>query len=122
MRLGMKPIEPELASIDALKTRADVLRALINLHHEYAGSFFFGSGTGQDAMDSSTVIVELLAGGLGLPDRDYYTKTDAKSVTIRQQYVAYIQKLLVLPANPPKKQKRTPMRPSRSSPRWPLPR
>jgi endothelin-converting enzyme/putative endopeptidase len=94
--LGLKPIEHELASIDALKTRADVLRALISLHHEYAGSFFFGSGTGQDAMDSSTVIVELLAGGLGLPDRDYYTKTDAKSVTIRQQYVAYIQQLLVL--------------------------
>jgi len=94
--LGLKPIEHELASIDALKTRADVLRALINLHHEYAGSFFFGSGTGHDAMDSSTVIVELAAGGLGLPDRDYYTKTDAKSVTIRQQYVAYIQKLLVL--------------------------
>jgi len=94
--LGMKPIQPELARIDALKTRADVLSALISLHHEYAGSFFFGSGTGQDASDSSTVIVELGAGGLGLPDRDYYTKTDAKSVTIRQQYVAYIQQLLVL--------------------------
>ena len=99
--LGMKPIQGELARIDALKTRADVLRALISLHHEYAGSYFFGSGTGQDAIDSSTVIVELAAGGLGLPDRDYYTKTDAKSVTIRQQYVAYIQQLLILAGETP---------------------
>jgi hypothetical protein len=38
----------------------------MRLHHEYAGSFFFGSGTDQDAVDSSTVIVELGAGGLGI--------------------------------------------------------
>src|SRR5580658_6747042 len=94
--LGDKPIEPALAEIDLLKTRADILSALTRLHHEYAGSFFFGSGTGQDAIDSSTVIVELAAGGLGLPDRDYYTKADPKSMRIREQYSAYIQKLLAL--------------------------
>ena len=93
---GDKPIEPALAEIDALKTRAEIIAALPRLHHEYAGSFFFGSGTGQDAIDSSTVIVELAAGGLGLPDRDYYTKTDPKSVKLRQQYTAYIQQLLAL--------------------------
>ncbi|HEY6846494.1 MAG TPA: M13 family metallopeptidase, partial [Terracidiphilus sp.] len=42
------------------------------------------------------MIVELGAGGLGLPDRDYYTKTDEKSVKIRDQYAAYIQQLLTL--------------------------
>jgi endothelin-converting enzyme/putative endopeptidase len=94
--LGDKPILPELAKIDALKTRPELLAALIRLHHEYPGSFFFGARTGQDAVDSSTVIVELGAGGLGLPDRDYYLKTDAKSVKIREQYAAYIQQLLVL--------------------------
>jgi putative endopeptidase len=94
--LGDKPIEPELARIDAIKTRAEILSALTRLHHEYAGSFFFGSGTDQDAVDSSTIIVALEAGGLGLPDRDYYTKTDEKSVKIREQYAAYIQQLLSL--------------------------
>jgi len=94
--VGDKPIAPELARIDALKTRAEVLSALTRLHHEYAGSFFFGSGTDQDAVDSSTIIVALEAGGLGLPDRDYYTKTDDKSVKIRAQYAAYIQQLLSL--------------------------
>ena len=94
--LGDKPVQGELAAIDALKTRADVLAALVRLHHEWAGSFFFGPGTDQDAVDSSTMIVELHAGGLGLPDRDYYTKTDEKSVKIRAQYVDYIQQLLGL--------------------------
>ena len=94
--LGDKPIEPELARIDALQTRAEILSALTRLHHEYAGSFFFGSGTDQDAIDSSTIIVALEAGGLGLPDRDYYTKTDDKSVKVRGQYTAYIRQLLSL--------------------------
>jgi putative endopeptidase len=94
--LGMKPVAGELAKIDALKTREELAAAIGTLHHETAGSFFFGSGTGQDANDSSLVIVELAARGLGLPDRDYYLKTDAKSVTLREQYVAYIEKLLTL--------------------------
>ena len=94
--LGDKPGQPELKKIDALKTRAEVLSALAELHHEYPGGFFFGAGTGQDAIDSSLIIVELQAGGLGLPDRDYYTKTDEKSVKIREQYAAYIQQLLTL--------------------------
>ncbi len=93
---GMKPAESGLARIDALKTRPELIAAISTLHHEYAGGFFFGSSTGQDAVDSSLVIVELGAGGLGLPDRDYYLKTDPKSVKLREQYVAYIEKLLTL--------------------------
>src|ERR1700761_4815145 len=76
--LGDKPVLPELAKIDALKTRPELLAALTRLHHESAGSFFFGSGTDQDAIDSSVIIAAVGAGGLGLPDRDYYLKTDDK--------------------------------------------
>jgi putative endopeptidase len=94
--LGIKPAQPGLARIDALKTRPDLIAAISDLHHAYPGGFFFGSSTGQDAIDSSLIIVELGAGGLGLPDRDYYLKTDAKSVKLREQYTAYIQKLLTL--------------------------
>ena len=94
--LGDKPVRAELAKIDGLKTRAELIAALMRLHHEWAGSYFFGSGTDQDAVDSSTVIVELSAGGLGLPDRDYYTKTDDKSVKIRAQYTEYIEQLIGL--------------------------
>jgi endothelin-converting enzyme/putative endopeptidase len=103
--LGDTPIEPELSNIDRLKTRAEIIAALPRLHHEYAGSFFFGSSTGQDAIDSSLMIVELGVGGLGLPDRDYYTKTDDKSVKIREQYAAYILKLLTLSGESPEQAK-----------------
>jgi endothelin-converting enzyme/putative endopeptidase len=93
---GDKPVLPALAKIDSLTTRPELEAAIANLHHQYAGSFFFGSGVGQDASDASLEIVELAAGGLGLPDRDYYLKTDPKSVKLRQQYVDYIQHLLTL--------------------------
>ena len=94
--LGVKPALSGMARIDALKTRPELVRAISLLHHEDAGSFFFDSGTDQDAIDSSVEIVTLGAGGLGLPDRDYYLNTDDKSVKLREQYLAYIQKLLTL--------------------------
>jgi len=94
--LGDKPVQMELAKIAGLKTRAELIAALTELHHEWVGSYFFGSGTDQDAVDSSVMIVDVEAGGLGLPDRDYYTKTDEKSVKIRAQYAEYIEKLLGL--------------------------
>ncbi len=94
--LGVEPVKPELAMIDALNKRAELIAALPHLQHDYPGSFFFGARTGQDAIDSSTIIVELGAGGLGLPDRDYYLKSDAKSIAMRKQYVAYIQKLFMM--------------------------
>ncbi len=64
---GLKPIEPGFAHIDSLKTREELVAAITPLHHLEPGSFFFGSSTGQDAVDSSLMIVELRAGGLGLP-------------------------------------------------------
>jgi putative endopeptidase len=100
---GDKPILPALARVDALTTRPALIAALASLHHDYAGSSFFRSGTGQDAVDSSTVIAEIGAGGIGLPDREYYLKTDPKSVKLREQYVAYITKLLTLSGESPDK-------------------
>ena len=94
--LGDAPLRPYLAMVDGLKTRPEVVAAIAKLHHELQGDYFFGSGTDQDAIDSSRIIVAVGAGGLGLPDRDYYLKTDAKSVLLRQQYVEYIRGLLKL--------------------------
>ena len=99
--LGVKPIQPTLDRLDSLKTRAELIAELTTLNHAEMGSFFFNSGTDQDAADSSTIVVEVGAGGLGLPDRDYYLKTDAKSVTIREQYIAYVQHLLELSGESP---------------------
>ncbi len=102
---GIKPLEPALAHLESLKTREDLIAAITPLHHLEPGSYFFNSGTGQDAVDSSLMIVELGAGGLGLPDRDYYLKTDPRSVKLREQYLAYVQQMLVLSGEPADKAK-----------------
>ncbi len=93
-RHGLDPLKPSLARINALGDRPAILADLATLNHTLPGTYFFGTGTGQDALDSSLIIVETGAGGLGLPDRDYYLKTDDKSVRIREQYAAYITQLL----------------------------
>ncbi|MGA8938946.1 MAG: M13 family metallopeptidase [Acidobacteriaceae bacterium] len=93
---GTKPIASALATINGLETRPELLAAIAKLHHNDPGNSFFRAGTTQDAVDSSKMIVEVGAGGLGLPDRDYYLKTDPKSVKLRQQYTDYIAHLLAL--------------------------
>ena len=54
----------------------------------------------QDFADASQVISYFRAGGLGLPERDYYTRTDAKSVEQRKQYVDHVHKIFVLAGEP----------------------
>jgi endothelin-converting enzyme/putative endopeptidase len=93
---GLTPVQPMLTSIDDLPSREAVADRLDQIHHQFPGSFFFGSSTGQDAVNSSLMIVELRAGGLGLPDRDYYLKTDARSVKLREAYRAYVEQMLAL--------------------------
>ena len=56
----------------------------------------FGFGSNQDFADASRVIAFASAGGLGLPDRDYYVKTDAKSEETRQKYLLHVQKMFEL--------------------------
>ena len=102
-RRGLEPIRPELARIDGLKTRAELASLTAALTHDWPGTYFFDSGTEQDAANSSVMIAGIGAGGLGLPDRDYYLKTDAKSEEIRQKYVAYVAKLLAMAGEPPAK-------------------
>ncbi len=93
---GLAPVKGELGRIDGLDTREAVAAALASLDDDTFGNYFFRAGTGQDALNSSLVIVELRAGGLGLPDRDYYTKNDPHSLQIREQYSGYIQQILTL--------------------------
>src|SRR5581483_4589084 len=102
---GTKPLELAVAHLESLNTREELIAAITPLHHLEPGSYFFNSGTGQDAVDSSLMIVHLGAGGLGLPDRDYYLKTDPRSVKLREQYLAYVQQMLVLSGEPADKAK-----------------
>jgi putative endopeptidase len=92
---GIAPLQPELDRIAALKSVAE-LPALVAHLHAAGVNVFFGMGSNQDFADATSVISYYGAGGLGLPERDYYTRTDAKSVEQRQQYAAHVAKMLAL--------------------------
>jgi endothelin-converting enzyme/putative endopeptidase len=98
-KLGLSPLFPELDKIAALKTAADLPALLAHLH-AIGVDAFFGMGSNQDYADSTSVISFYGAGGLGLPERDYYTRTDAKSMETRQQYMAHVRKIFVLAGEP----------------------
>jgi putative endopeptidase len=96
---GIGPLQPELDRIAALKKKSELPALLAHLQ-TIGVNAFFGMGAAQDYADSTAVIATYAAGGLGLPERDYYTRTDAKSVEQRQQYVAHVAKILALAGEP----------------------
>src|ERR1044071_8177870 len=87
-KLGATPLKPALDAIAALKSKKD-LAALLGREHlaNATEGLFFGFGSDQDFADSNQVIAFAVAGGLGLPDRDYYTKPEPQSEEIRQKYL-----------------------------------
>src|SRR5713226_799638 len=90
-----KPLDDELKRIGAIKDRNGVLKEIGHLH-AIGVSAFFNFGSGQDAKDSAREISQAVQGGLGMPDRDYYTKTDDASKKLRDQYVDHVAKMLTL--------------------------
>ncbi|MGH9510698.1 MAG: M13 family metallopeptidase [Terriglobales bacterium] len=88
---GLAPIQPDLDSIAQLKSRVALASLIARLQMVY-GNVLFNQGSTQDPDDSEQQIAELAQGGLGLPDRDYYTKDDPKSKEIRQRYLQHVQK------------------------------
>jgi putative endopeptidase len=96
---GLAPLQPELDRIAAIETR-DQLAAFLRHGSDEHGLYFLNAGSEQDPKNAGRMIVGIDAGGLGLPDRDYYTKTDPKSQEIRQHYVVYMAHLLVLAGAP----------------------
>ena len=96
-KLGAAPLKPALDAIAAVKSKKELAALLAQLHMDTTGSgLLFNFGADQDLADSSQIIAFAVDGGLGLPDRDYYTKTDPKSEEIRQKYLAHAQKMLQL--------------------------
>jgi endothelin-converting enzyme/putative endopeptidase len=98
-KLGIAPLQPELDRIAALNSPAQLPALLAHLQ-SIGVNAFFGMGSGQDFADSSRVISFYGSGGLGLPERDYYTRTDAVSVKQRAQYVDHVQKMFALAGEP----------------------
>ena len=94
-KAGLSPLEPALEAI-AHVSSADQLAELVASEQLDGTSTLFGFGSNQDFEDSSRVIAFASAGGLGLPDRDYYVKDDAKMREMREKYVAHMARMFGL--------------------------
>ena len=99
---GLQPIASEFAAIDSIHDLPSLVERAAKL--QTAGvNVLFAFASDQDFKDSTRVIGEANQGGLGLPDRDYYTRDDADSKKLREQYVQHVTKMLELAGDSPEK-------------------
>ncbi|HZU33751.1 MAG TPA: M13 family metallopeptidase [Candidatus Angelobacter sp.] len=94
-KLGAGALKPQLAMIDQVKSAHDLAPVVASMQLELGG-VLFGSGVRQAPDNSEQQIIGVTQGGLGLPDRDYYTKDDPKSKEIRERYLQHVQKIFEL--------------------------
>jgi len=93
--LGLKPLEPELAKIDAIKDRKGLASEIVELQR-YGIDTPLKLSSEQDPHSPTDVIAELEINGMGLPDRDYYLRDEPRFKDIREKYVLHIQKMFAL--------------------------
>jgi len=92
---GINPLKENLDKIAAAKTKEDI----VNLITEFQISGVnpaYSMGVGQDMKNSDVNMVYFSQGGLGMPDRDYYFKNDARTKNIRDDYEKHINNMLFL--------------------------
>jgi len=95
---GASPLKDNLERIGRMRSKRDIAKVAASMR---GLNVPFDFKSDQDYKNSSQVIAEVDQGGLGLPDRDYYLKTDAKSVELRQAYGAHVQKMFELLGDAP---------------------
>jgi endothelin-converting enzyme/putative endopeptidase len=99
---GLKGLQPLLDRIAALPGKRALPGLLAGLHLAAGNErLFFGFSSGQDFADATRQIAFAYAGGLGLPDRDYYLKHDDKTAGIRTAYEAHVARLFELLGDTP---------------------
>ncbi len=97
---GASPLDPDLKAIAAVGGPGD-LPVLVAHLHTIGVDAFFGFGSEADFKEANMVRAIAGQGGMGLPDRDYYFRDDAKSVEIRKAYVDHVTKMLGLLGDAP---------------------
>ena len=96
-KAGSAPLSADLARIDAVQDKRALAEWVGDLQaHSATTGVFFSVAVQQDARDATRVIAGLDAGGLGLPDRDYYVKDDVHSKETRERYEAHVAKMFEL--------------------------
>ncbi len=96
---GLAPLSPLLDRINGLTDKKD-LGAVVGYLHDQGVNTLFGFGRMQKFSDAVQTIAAAGQGGLGLPDRDFYFKDDAKSKEQRAAYVAHVAKMFELSGTP----------------------
>jgi putative endopeptidase len=94
-KVGMAPLKPYMDKINNIKTKNEIQNYLVDDIFTGGGAFF-GLGIYPDLKNSKKMAAYLEAGGLGLPERDYYLKDDDKSKETREKYKEYIANLFKL--------------------------
>jgi len=97
---GLKPLADELGRIRGLKDKAELAAVVARLQRSGV-DVMFAFGSGQDFKDSNQVIAQADQGGLGLPERDYYLKQDARSEELRRKYMEHVARLFGLAGETP---------------------
>lgn len=92
---GYEPIKPLLKSIDGITDIASLMK-FVTEQQKFNNASIIGFRVGPDMKNSSINIVNLGQTGIGLPERDYYFKTDSSTIGIQKAYVAYVTTLLKL--------------------------
>ncbi len=94
-KLGAAPINEEIAKINSIKDKNNLVKHIAYMHKYIANPLFYFYST-VDAKNSDSVIAGIWQGGLGLPDRDYYFKKDNRSAEIRAKYVEHVKNMFSL--------------------------
>ncbi|HEX3385722.1 MAG TPA: M13 family metallopeptidase, partial [Mucilaginibacter sp.] len=92
---GYEPIKPMLARIDAISDISSLMKYVAD-DLKAGNSSIIGFGVYPDNQNSSINIAHVSQTGIGLPDRDYYFKTDPSTLNIQQAYKKYISTLFQL--------------------------
>src|SRR6185295_10772342 len=92
---GLKPIQPWLDKVNAI-TDVKSLVATVSELKKMGSSTLFSDFVTQDDKNSDVMSYKLWQGGLGLPEREYYFKTDSATINIRNEYVKYIANILTM--------------------------
>lgn len=99
-KAGLAPVKPFFKQIDSVKTAEDLQKQIASMHDAGLPAVF-GFGAGPDLKNNNVVIVNAGQGGLSLPNRDYYTKDDPKSVETRAKFVEYMTNMFKLLGDSP---------------------
>lgn len=90
---GLSPLKGDFEAIDAITNSNQLLNVIAGLHKKGVNAAF-SNYIAQDDKNSEMMAFILYQGGLGLPNRDYYTNTDERTLKVRVAYKTYVQKTL----------------------------